>query len=334
MRRGALITAADLAAYRPLVRRPLATVYRGYRVLAPPPPSAGGVAVIQVLQALRLYDLEPADRGGVRLLHLEAEMLRRAFADRHAWLGDPDFVDVPLATLLDPVRMDAWRRSLSLERTSPSLSLFGSRLPRRRTPASRGGEPKETTHFSVVDGRGNAVSQTTTLNTWFGTGLMARGTGILWNNEMDDFATGPGLPNAHGLPGSARNAIAPGKRPLSSMTPVIIERDGRLAYLLGSPGGATIPSTVVQVIVALIDLELEPQEAVDEPRVHHQGLPDRLEHEAGALPPEIRAALMAKGYTLHLDRRPQGDVHLIAVAPDGSLLAAADPRRGGAARGE
>jgi gamma-glutamyltranspeptidase/glutathione hydrolase len=332
-RRGALLTAADLAGYRPLVRRPLETVYRGYRVLAPPLPSAGGLSVIQALQTLRLFDIQSADRGGSRLVHLLAESLRHAFADRYQWTGDPAFVDVPMVELLDPRRMASWSRAISMTQVSPSRPLFGASHEKPGAPEGNVGR-KETTHFSVVDRWGNAVSQTTTLNSLFGTGCVARGTGILWNNEMDDFASGPSLANLDGVPGSAGNAIAPGKRPLSSMSPVIIERDGRLAYLLGSPGGTTIPSTVVQVIIGLVDLELEPQAAVNEPRIHHQGLPARLEYEPGALSPDVRRALARLGYPLHPRERLQGDVHLIAVGPAGDLLVAADPRRGGSARGE
>jgi gamma-glutamyltranspeptidase/glutathione hydrolase len=328
-----VITAADLAGYRPVVRRPLETVYRGYRVLVPPLPSAGGLSVIQALQTLRLFDIQPGDRGGSRLVHLLAGSLRHAFADRYLWAGDPEFVEVPMAELLDAQRMAGWSRSVSMTQALPTWPLFGER--HEALENSQGdGERKETTHFSVVDRWGNAVSQTTTLNMLFGTGLVARGTGILWNNEMDDFAAGPALPNLDGVPGSTGNAIAPGKRPLSSMSPVIIERDGRLAYLLGSPGGTTIPSTVVQVVVGLIDLRLEPQAAVNEPRIHHQGFPRRLEYEPEALSPDVRQALARMGYRLHPRTRPQGDVHLIAVGPAGDLLAAADPRRDGATRGD
>ncbi|MFQ5766788.1 MAG: gamma-glutamyltransferase, partial [Acidobacteriota bacterium] len=212
--RGARVTALDLAEYRPVLRRPIRTVYRGWDVFTPPPPSAGGMAVAQILRTLSPYHFQPEDAGGSRLIHLVAETLRRAFADRQKWLADPDFVDVPLNHLLDSVYLQSWNASISLDRSTPASELFPPPADSGREQPDADGQ---TTHFSVVDQWGQAVSQTTTLNAFFGSGLMAAGTGILWNNEMDDFASAPGQPNLYLLPGAVPNAIAPGKRPLSSM---------------------------------------------------------------------------------------------------------------------
>ncbi|MFQ5671091.1 MAG: gamma-glutamyltransferase [Acidobacteriota bacterium] len=330
-RRGAPVTRSDLSSYRPIVRSPIVIDYRGWRVLAPPLPSAGGVAVAQALGTLRHYSITPEDRGGSRLFHLLAETLRRTFADRFRWLGDPDFIQDPLSRLLNATRLDEWSRSISLDRVTPSAELFSAGVERRKGPGRP--ESEETTHFSIVDHWGNAVSQTTTLNTSFGTGMIARGTGLFWNNEMDDFAIAPGLPNTYGIPGSRPNAVVAGKRPLSSMSPTIVERDGHLSLVLGSPGGSTIPSTIVEVLLNIFDLDLNIQEAVDAPRIHHQGIPDFLQYEPGALSPDVRSALERRGHRLRARSWPQGDVQVIRVESGGALSAAADPRRGGAARG-
>ena len=324
-RRGGQIRLDDLRRYEPRLRPPLEIDYRNHRVLVPPPPSAGGLAVLQALGTLAAFPIEPDERGGARLIHIEVEALRRAAADRYQWLGDPDFVDVPVRRLVALQRLRDWSRSIRPDRATPSSRLF------QQAPASPA-EGTDTTHVSVVDRWGNAVAHSTTLNGTFGTQFVARDTGLFWNNEMDDFSIAPGVPNTYGIPGSLPNAIAPGKRPVSSMTPTIVERDGRLAYVLGTPGGATIPSTVLQVMVNMIDLHLDPQEAVDAPRVHHQGLPDRLRFERGTLPPEVRRALTERGHEL-APVSCQGDVQLLSVAPDGAILAAPDPRRGGAAAG-
>ncbi len=331
-RRKAALALTDLAAYRPRVCRAVATDYRGFRIWTPPLPSAGGLTVARSLRALEPFHLAPADAGGARLIHLQAEVWRRAFAERHLAYGGPQGSPGTLPDPLDPSGPHRWSREIALDRAAPSAPLF--------TPTDDGlqagtpvHESPETTHFSIVDADGNAVSHTTTLNGSFGAGLVARGTGILWNNAMDDFSVAPGVPNLYGIPGSAGNAIAPGRRPLSSMTPIIVERDGHLAFVLGSPGGAFIPTVLTQVLVALIDLEAPPAEAVQADRVHHQGLPDRLRHEPGALAPEVRARLVAFRHRLARAKEAMGDVHLLAVAADGSVLAAPDPRRHGGAAG-
>jgi gamma-glutamyltranspeptidase/glutathione hydrolase len=331
-RRGAVLTGGDLAAYQPVLRRPLLTVYRGHRVWTPPLPSAGGVTISQALQALGQFSVSDVDEGGERLAHLLAEILRRGFADQQRFAGEASAMPKSMAALLAPERLRAWARDLSLAQAAPSAPLFQDAAG-TWAAASSVRETPETTHLSVIDAAGNAVAHTTTLNGSFGAGLVARGTGVLWNNGMDDFAMAPGVPNLYGILGSPGNAIAPGRRPLSSMTPTIVERDGHLAFVLGSPGGATIPSSVIQVLVGLIDLGLTPAAAVAAPRIHHQGLPDRLQYERGALAPESRQRLVERGHQLHLADEPQGDVHLLVLAPDGTRLAAPDSRRRGGAAG-
>ncbi|MFQ5719373.1 MAG: gamma-glutamyltransferase [Acidobacteriota bacterium] len=324
-RRGGLISAQDLAGYAAQVRAPLNRVYRGHTVLVPPPPSAGGVTLLQALGALEAFPLEPDQKGGARLIHLQAEALRRGFVDRQHWMGDPDFVDVPVTRLLDAAHLETWREGMRHVQATPSVDVFPD-------GGDHGQEGTNTTHVSVIDRWGNAVAHTTTLNRSFGTATMAVDTGLFWNDEMDDFAIAPGVPNTYAIPGSAPNAIAPGKRPVSSMTPTIVEKGGHVEFVLGTPGGATIPSSILQVIINLVDLEAGPQEAVDAPRIHHQGLPDRLFYERHTLPPEVRAALVSQGYDL-APVGSLGDVQLLSRTPDGLILAAADPRRGGASAG-
>ena len=291
-------------------------------LLAPPLPSAGGLFLAQTLGALATLRPGSADRGGSSLLHAVARVTRLAWADRRAWLGDPEFSVAPIDRMLDAGRLRAW-----LDTTpSPPASQGRSGRP----PTAPGGTPSaegQTTHVSVVDRFGNAVAHTTTLNSLFGAGAMARGTGLLWNDELTDFDAPDG-------PARAPNALAPRKRPLSSMTPLIAERGGRLAFVLGSPGGATIPSTVLQVVLGLIDFGLEPQAAVDAPRLHVTD--DAIVLEPGGVPPDVRAGLEQRGHRVTERRDPepmQGDVHLIVIGPQGTLLAATDPRRAGCARG-
>ena len=316
---GGLITRDDLARYQALWRTPLQSTYRGWRVITMPPVSGGGATLIQALNILEGYDL-PAP-GTSALAHLQVEALRRAFLDRNTLLGDPAFVTMPVAELTSKAYASAQRRSISVDRATP---LAGSTLA----------EGMNTTHFSVVDSAGNAASVTTTINTGFGSGFVVGGTGFLLNNEMDDFTVQPGAVNAMGIQqqGNA-NTIAPGKRMLSSMTPtIVLDPDARLALVLGSPGGATIISSVLEVISNVIDQRMTLAGAVAAPRIHHNGLPDVVGWEPAGLTPRVQAELGAMGYSLWKEPEFMGTVNAIRATPAG-LEGVADPRVGGGAAG-
>jgi gamma-glutamyltranspeptidase/glutathione hydrolase len=325
---GGVLDSEDLAAYRPSLRRPVEGRYRGYRVVSFPPPSSGGLVLLQMLGMLERFDLRSTGFGSSRTVHLMAEAQRRAYADRARWMGDPEFFDVPETGLLDEAYLAGRAASISGDRATPSAQVFAGKPPRP--------EPEETLHFSVADPAGGAVALTTTLNTSFGTGMMAEGTGILLNNQIDDFALAPGVPNHWGLVGSEANAVAGDKRPLSSMTPTIVEPPGggpRPVLVLGSPGGAKIITSVLQVLVNVIDHRMPLQEAVDLPRFHHQWLPDVLWHEPRAFPADVRSALRARGHHLKPASPYVGNVNAIGLDDAGRWLGAADPRRRGTARG-
>ncbi|MBC8083289.1 MAG: gamma-glutamyltransferase, partial [Hymenobacter sp.] len=326
MRRGSgLITKADLQSYQPRWRTPLHGQYRGYDVLAFPPPSSGGVALLQLLQMLEPYDLAQAGWHSPQATHWITEAERRVYADRATYLGDPAFGYVPVTQLL--------ARSYTRRR-------MASTLPRRATPSAQVAagadlpayESDQTTHYNIVDAAGNAVSCTTTLNGAYGSKVVVAGAGFLLNNEMDDFSSKPGTPNAYGLVGGTANAIAPGKRMLSSMTPTILTRGGKLALVVGTPGGSTIITSVLQAILNTLDYGLNAQQAVAAPRLHHQWLPDHLDVEAYALPPAAQDSLRARGYALK-PRSAWGRVEIIRVLPDGRLEGGADPRGDDAAAG-
>jgi gamma-glutamyltranspeptidase/glutathione hydrolase len=325
---GGVLTAKDLASSKATTREPIEGEYRGYRVVTFPPPSSGGVALLQMLRMLERYDLRSSGYGASLSVHLMSEVERRAFADRSRWLGDPDFFTVPVRQLLDPAYVRRRAASIRPDRATPSRSVAAGDV----TADDRG----ETMHFSIGDKDGRAAAVTITLNQWYGTGIVAAGTGVLLNNEIDDFAIAAGMPNQYGLTGSEANAIAAGKRPLSSMTPTIVEAPGggrRPTLVLGSPGGSTIPTTILQVLINVIDHEMPLQEAVDAPRVHHQWQPDRIMHERRALPADVIVNLIARGHALQPTKRPLGNVSAIGLAADGSWIGAADPRRGGTAAG-
>jgi len=313
-RHGGPMQLADLSAYRAVFRAPVVGHYRGFRIAAMPPPSSGGVHVVQMLNLLERYPMSEYGAGSAQSLHLMAEVMKLAYADRSVWLGDPDFVTVPVIGLTSRDYADHLAAHIDPARARASTDIRpGQPLPY---------ESHDTTHYSVVDAHGNAVSTTTTLNLNFGSGIVAAGTGVLLNNEMDDFSARPGSPNAFGLIGGAANAIAPGKRPLSSMTPVIVSRDGQPWLVTGSPGGARIISTVLQAIVNAIDFGLNPMESAAMPRIHHQWLPDLLLVEKGFSPDTLRlladmghavqrAAVMGRTQTIQIEAR---------------LLGASDPR--------
>jgi gamma-glutamyltranspeptidase/glutathione hydrolase len=315
---GGILTAADFAAYRVTEGPPLACTYRGYVVESAPPPSSGGVTICETLNILEGYDLSEMGFHSAEAIHVMAEAFRLAFFDRNTYLGDPTFVQAPLQRLLSK-DYAARLRGLIGDRATPSASL-GPAVP----PP---GEGPETTHFSVLDKAGGAASITTTLNGGFGAGVIAGNTGFLMNDEMDDFTIKPGVPNHFGLVQGEANAIAPGKRPLSSMAPTIVLHDGRVAMVLGSPGGPHIITAIVQTILNMIDYGMNAQEAVDAPRLHHQWLPDLLYAEPFALSPDTRALLEQMGYHIK-QQEPSGAVALIAsgaMSRAKSMAPAADP---------
>lgn len=288
-RGGGLINHADLESYEAVEREPVEGTYRGYRVISMGPPSSGGVSLIQLLNALEPYDLRDLGYQSSATVHLMGEAMRRVFADRSEWMGDPDFVDVPVEALIDKAYMADRMADFDPDRATPSEDV------RHGEPLV--GESSETTHYSIVDAEGNAVSVTTTLNGSYGSLVVVDGAGFFLNNEMDDFSAAPGAPNMFGLTGSEANEIQPGKRMLSSMTPTIVEDpSGRLFMVIGSPGGARIPTTVLQVIVNVIDYGMDIERAVAAPRIHHQWLPDELLYERYGLPEDVVANLEARGW--------------------------------------
>ena len=287
-RNGGSITLADLKNYAAVERTPLTGKYRGaYEIVTAPPPSSGGVGVVQMLGILEGTGYEKTGAGSAATYHYLAEAMRRFYADRSEYMGDPDFVKVPLAGMLAPAYIAGLRASIDPQRATPSSQV--------RPGHPGGAESLETTHYNVVDAAGNAVAVTYTLNGGYGSGVTAPGLGFLLNNEMDDFAAKPGEPNMFGLVQGERNAIQPGKRPLSSMTPTIVLRGGKLFLVVGAPGGAFIPSAVTQTILNVIDFQMNAQDAVDAPRIHHQWLPDKLYCEKGVSPDTV-ALLRARGY--------------------------------------
>ena len=269
-------------------RPPLTGKYRGaYEIVTAPPPSSGGIGLLQMLGMLEGTGYEKTGAGSAATYHYLAEAMRRFYADRSEYMGDPDFVKVPVAGMLDPAYIARLRAGIDPERATPSSQV------RPGHPAGAGS--LETTHYNVVDAEGNAVAVTYTLNGGYGSGVTVPGLGFLLNNEMDDFSAKPGEPNMFGLVQGERNAIQPGKRPLSSMTPTMVLRDGKLFLVVGAPGGAYIPSAVTQVILNVIDFQMNAQDAVDAPRIHHQWLPDKLRCEKG-ISPDTVAILKARGY--------------------------------------
>jgi gamma-glutamyltranspeptidase/glutathione hydrolase len=324
--RGGILAAADFAGYRAVWREPLRGGYRGHEILAAPPPSSGGQVLLSALG--QLERIEPDGLGGLEPgsadeAHRIAEVLRRAFLDRARFLADPDFEPAPLDRLLDDAHLDALAASFDPARATPSDSLAGD----LDGTLAAAGESEQTTHFSVVDAAGNAVANTYTLEQSFGSGIVARGSGILLNDEMGDFNPKPGHSSRGGRIGTRPNRIAPGKRMLSSMCPTIVAKDGELVLVAGSPGGRTIPATVLRVITAIVDHDLDPQRALALPRVHHGLYPDRIriEERCGV---DVLSALEKRGHAL--DRAAAiGDAHLVARRAS-HLVAIADARRHGA----
>jgi len=285
---GGLVTLEDLRGYTAVERTPLRGSYRGYTILTAPLPSSGGIGLLQMLGMLDGTGYEKAGAGSAASLHWLAEVMRRYFADRAEYLGDADFSSVPVRGLLDAGYIASRRASIRPDRATPSTELGAGRPVR---------EPEETTHFNVIDAEGNAAALTYTINNSYGNAVTVPRLGFLLNNEMDDFAVQPGKPNMFGLIQGEANAIAPRKRPLSAMTPTIVEKDGRLVMALGAPGGPRIISGVLQVLVHVIDFGMDIQQAVDQPRIHHQWMPDRLYHEPG-FSPDTLDLLRRRGHEL------------------------------------
>lgn len=322
---GGLVTLADLRRYKAVERMPLVGTYRGYGVLTMPPPSSGGVALLEMLNILERHDIGGMGYQTAATDHLLIEAMRRAFADRSAFGGDPNFVRVPVRGLTSKAYAARLDKTIRSAEATPSAKI------RHGQPLAY--ESPETTHFSVVDTQGNAVSNTYTLNFLYGSGVTAVGTGVLLNDEMDDFASKPNTPNGFGLIQGENNAIAPRKRPLSSMTPTILTRNGKLLLVIGSPGGPTIINTVLEVIVNVIDHHMTLAQAVAAPRLHHQWLPDLIRYELGAMPPPVRAKLEAEGHRFAPEvgvfpgSPTWGDAEGILVDPvTGEQTGASDPR--------
>jgi len=317
MRRGGgLITEADLAAYQPKERVPVHGTFRGYDVISMPPPSSGGVALVEMLNILEGYDLKAMGHNSAPYIHHLTEAMRRAFRDRAQYLADPDFAELPLDKLTGKAYAAELRRGIDEGHATPSA------------PADvvQSYESPETTHFSVVDASGTAVSVTYTLEAGYGSKIVVPGAGFLLNNEMGDFNAGPGITTESGLIGTEPNLARPGQRMLSSMTPSIIAKDGDLVAIVGSPGGRTIINTVLEVVLNVTEFGMDIQQAVDAPRLHHQWLPDRLSIEDGGATPDVVAALEAMGHSVRVGGR-QGSAHSIMIDPrTGERLGAADPR--------
>jgi len=338
---GGLVTTEDLAVYEVKERQPIKGTYRGFEVISAPPPSSGGVALLEMLNILEGYDLTKLGDRSADSIHLTIEAFRRAFFDRAEFLGDPDYSKIPVAQLIDKKYGEAWRATIEPQRATPSstvqrpsifskLDQYAAVHPQPQSVA----EPEHTTHYSIVDPDGNAVAVTTTLNDSFGSRVTAEGLGFLLNDEMDDFASKQGVPNGYGLIQGPANAIGPGKRPLSAMTPTFVLRDGQLFLVLGSPGGPTIITTVAIVLMGVVDYGLNIQEAVNAPRFHNQWIPDEIRMESVGFSPDTIRLLERMEYKVDTGHKFWGDAECIEVDPKtGERLGASDGRNEGKAVG-
>jgi|SRR5579885_616562 len=320
---GGLITLDDMKNYVAKERVPLRGTYRGFEVISMPPPSSGGAVLIEMLNILEGFDLRRMGASSSERYHVETEAMRRAFADRAEYMGDSDFVNVPVAGLIDKAYAERLRKGIKMERASTSAEV--------KAGQPTGAEDEETTHFTVVDADGNCVSNTYTLNDTFGSKVVIKGTGVLMNDEMDDFAAKPGVPNMFGLIQGERNSVAPHKRPLSAMTPTfVLRKDGSLWFAVGSPGGPTIINTVLQVITNVVDFDMNIQQAVDAPRIHHQWLPDEIVYEPYGMSADTFRALEDRGHKITDRPRYMGDAQGIMIEEKtGVRLGASDPRGSG-----
>ncbi|NUN69152.1 MAG: gamma-glutamyltransferase [Bacteroidetes bacterium] len=325
-RGGGMISHADLAAYEAVIREPLRGTYRGYEIISQPPVSSGGTALLQLLNILEGYDLRSYGHNSAATLHRYIEAMRRVYADRAEHLGDPAFYDVPVAGLTSKEYAVLRRATIDTMRASRSSEISHGTPPKR--------EKEETTHYSVVDRWGNCVSVTTTINGGFGSFVAVDGAGFLLNNEMDDFSAKPGVPNMFGALGNIANEIQPDKRMLSSMTPTIVTKDGKPFMVIGTPGGTTIITTVMQVICNVIDFEMNIQQAIDAPRIHHQWSPDMTYFERRGLSADTADKLRSMGHTLNERRGSSGLAEGIIIDTErGLLFGATDPRGYGLAAG-
>jgi gamma-glutamyltranspeptidase/glutathione hydrolase len=314
---GGIMTLDDLKSYEPVIRAPVRGSYRGYDIISMPLPSSGGTVLLETLNILEGFPMSDMKQGSAASLHVMIEAMKRAYADRARYLGDPAFINAPTNVLIAKDYAAKQRASIDPDRATPWADAFFALPPR---------EGSNTTHYSVVDSRGNAVSNTYTLNFPYGVGLVADGTGVLLNNELDDFTAAPGASNAFGLVGFEANLPGPGKRPLSSMSPTIVLKDGKPILVTGTPGGSRIISAVLQIVVDVLDYQMDIAAAVAAPRVHHQWMPDEVRVERG-FPEETLAALKAKGHKV-VEPLGQTSANSIAITPSG-LLGAPDPRTRG-----
>lgn len=326
---GGLVTAEDLKAYKPTWRRPVCGPFRGHQVCSMPPPSSGGVHLLEILNLLEPYDLKALGYNHPDALHYMIEAMRIAYADRATHLGDPAFTDVPVPALISKGYADKRRKEIDPKKARRSDDVKAG--TQAQLAAAR--ESKDTSHLTVVDKDRNAVSLTFTVNYGFGSGVVVPGTGVLLNDEMDDFSAAPGTPNAYGLVGGEANAIAPAKIPLSSMTPTVVTKRGKLRLAAGSPGGSTIITTSLQLVLNVVEHGMDAGAAVAAPRIHHQWLPDKTMIEMWGLDPLTRQELMRRGHLLEPRGSGWGNGNLIVVTDDGQLEGAADPRGSGAAVG-
>ncbi len=316
---GGIITKDDLEAYEAKWREPIVFEYKDLKVISMGPPSSGGICLGQILKMVAPFRLKEFGHNSEKYIQVLAEAERRAYADRSYYLGDPDFVEIPTDSLLADAYLSQRMEGFSFDAATPSSEIGPGNFV--------GYESSETTHYSIVDAYGNAVSATTTLNSGYGSKLYSEELGFFLNNEMDDFSAKPGVPNVYGLIGGQANAIAPQKRMLSSMTPTIVERDRALWMVVGTPGGATIISTVAQTILNVSEFDMDMQQAVDAARFHHQWLPDAIRYEANRFPPALIEALKNKGYPQNKEADPIiGKVDAILILEDGSLQGGADSR--------
>ena len=318
MKRGnGIISHEDLKSYQSVWRTPVSGNYKGFKVISMPPPSSGGIALVSLFQSIEDYPINKWGFQADSTIQVMVEAERRVYADRAEHLGDPDFVKVPQKQLLDKSYNVNRMKDFSFDKATPSSAIKAGEII--------GKESMETTHYVIVDKDGNAVSVTTTLNNSYGSLVVVEGAGFLLNDEMDDFSVKPGTPNLYGLVGGKANAIEPSKRMLSSMTPSILEKDGKLFMVVGTPGGSTIITSVFQAILNVVDFGMTMQEAVAAPRFHHQWLPDQIDYEPNAISENVRESLKQKGYTLK-ERKTYGRVEGILVNTDGTYQAGADPR--------
>jgi gamma-glutamyltranspeptidase / glutathione hydrolase len=313
---GGIMTNKDLENYKATWRNPIISTYRGHRVIGMPPPSSGGIALVQLLQSVEPYNLKEMGLHSTKYIHLLSEAERRAFADRSTHLGDADFYPVPVKGLMDPAYTKARMKTFNPQKATPSSEIKAGDFPK---------VSEQTTHFSILDQYGNAVSITTTLNGGYGSYVVVDGAGFIMNNEMDDFSSKPGTPNMYGLIGAEANKIEPGKRMLSSMTPTIIEKDGKLKMIVGTPGGSTIITSVFQTILNVIDFDMTAEAAVAAPRFHHQWLPDQIFVEEGKFSSTVQDSLGKLGHKFK-SRGAIGRVEAIVIDRNGKIQGGADTR--------